>query len=271
MIELIPNEPALLLNEGKRRFLVVADLHLGYEHLLATHGVSIPNLVEVTAQRLEKLISTTKPTKIIFLGDLKHTVHGMERRELQGLSWLLERIQRQVDITVIRGNHDADIELLLPDQATLTPPQGQRINMGSRSIYLLHGHAKPGPEFLESDILLMGHIHPAIALPSFAGRRRTYRVWVRTGWKPTIQQVTENWFKKQKRDKTETKKRLQRMQILILPAFNDLLPRRELNRAITEERYAGPLGRHIDLEKAELLMLDHTLIGGIPRKALREP
>jgi len=260
VIELIPKEPALLLTGGKHRLLIVADLHLGYEQLLATRGVSLPNPSEVIAQHLERLISSTKPTRIIFLGDLKHTIHGMERRELREVSWLLERIQRQVDITVIRGNHDADIELILPDQTILTPSQGLRINLGSLNIYLLHGHARPGPEFLETDILIMGHIHPAVALPSFAGRYRTHRAWVRTGWKPTIQQATEKWFKRQ--DKKETEEQLRRMQILILPAFNDLLPKRELNRAITEERYAGPLGRHLNLEKAELLMLDHTLIRG---------
>jgi metallophosphoesterase superfamily enzyme len=44
-LEPIPNEPALLY-EGKKRTLILADLHIGIESELKEAGINIPSQIE---------------------------------------------------------------------------------------------------------------------------------------------------------------------------------------------------------------------------------
>ncbi len=261
-LELIKNEPALLLQEGSRRILVVADLHIGYERTLFKQDQYSSNLTSRIIQHFDNLFSTTKPSEVIILGDLKHSIREFSRQEFHEVAQLLHRIQQQVSITIIRGNHDADLELVVPDNTTIIPSSGLRIKFRSQHVYLLHGHAQPTSEILTCDSLLMGHIHPTLARPTLRGQMRTHRVWVRTKWQPTILDAIESWIGKEAvTNEQERIQQLLQMKILILPAFLDLLQGHILNRTKPKEPAGTPIFRYLSMREAELFMLDQTPLG----------
>jgi hypothetical protein len=271
-LELIKNEPALLLREGSRCILVVADLHIGYERTLFKQDQYSSNLTNRIIQHFEKLVSDTKPSEVIILGDLKHSIREFSRQEFHEVAQLLYRIQQQASITIIRGNHDADMELVVPDDTTIIPSSGLRIPFRSRQVYLLHGHAQPTSEILTCDSLLMGHIHPTLALPSLQGRISTHRVWVRTQWKPTIQDAIESWFGKESTTNEQEKiQQLLEMKILILPAFLDLLQGHILNRTKPTEPSGTPIFRYLSMREAEIFMLDQTPLGKLTQLHQENP
>jgi len=261
-LELIKNEPALLLQEGSRRILVVADLHIGYERTLFKQDQYSSNLTSRIIQHFDNLVSTTKPSEVIILGDLKHSIREFSRQEFHEVAQLLHRTQQQSPITIIRGNHDADLELVVPDNTTIIPSSGLRIKFRSQHVYLLHGHAQPTSEILTCDSLLMGHIHPTLARPTLQGRMRTHQVWVRTKWQPTILDAIESWIGKEVvTNEQERIQQLLNMKILILPAFLDLLQGHVLNRTKPKEPAGTPIFRYLSMREAEIFMLDQTTLG----------
>jgi metallophosphoesterase superfamily enzyme len=268
-LELIANEPALLLSEGARRVLVVADLHLGYERVLLKKETLSPSLSQIVIDHLHDLVNRVQPTEVVILGDLKHSVRGLSRSELRQVSLLLEKLKQQASVTVVRGNHDADVDLLLPDGVILAPSSGTALKFENQQVYLLHGHALPGIELLHSDALLMAHVHPTIAIPSLKDHELMYQVWVRAHWKPTITEAMATWFgKPETSEQVNLRNRLLGMEVLIMPAFLDLLPGLVLNRGRSEERTGNPLWPHLAIEEAEIIMLDHTPLGTLRQLAL---
>jgi putative SbcD/Mre11-related phosphoesterase len=261
-LELLVNEPALLLTEGTRRVLVVADLHLGYEQVLLKKETHSPRLSQVLIDHLHSLVREVQPTEIVILGDLKHSVRGLSRSELRQVSLLLQSLQQEATVTVVRGNHDADIEMLLPDGVVLAPSSGMQLKFESQQMYLLHGHALPGVEILQADALLMAHIHPTIAIPSLKEHHLMYQVWVRARWNPTIAEAMTSWFgKRQPPKQAASFQHLLKTEVLIMPAFLDLLPGLILNRGRPEDRAGDPLWPRLAIEEAEIIMLDHTPLG----------
>lgn len=138
-------EDALVL-KGRRRMLVVADLHLG--------------LVRWYDRKLiEKLTMTfdeTNADEIVVLGDLKHRLGKM-------------RVSFDLPITVVRGNHDGGLEGVEVVDHLVIGKFG-----------LFHGHFVPE---LESKNLVFAHAHPSVEIDGvrervwlfggFEGRRVT--------------------------------------------------------------------------------------------------
>ena len=79
------------------------------------------------------------------------------------------------NIQVILGNHDGNLEPLLPETVKITPPTGASFG----DVGLFHGHAWPAPELLECKILVTGHIHPTVAIRDPMGFRMTKQVFVK--------------------------------------------------------------------------------------------
>lgn len=57
---------------------------------------------------------------------------------------------------LIPGNHDANIQRLVPDNITMVSSTG----MVEENILLTHGHTMPSKNFSHVDKIIMGHIHP---------------------------------------------------------------------------------------------------------------
>ena len=79
----IGSEPALLLRKGSERVVVVGDLHIGWEVSLAQQGIHVPSQTSKMLQRLKAIIEKEHPTRLIMLGDVKHSVTGDELEECE--------------------------------------------------------------------------------------------------------------------------------------------------------------------------------------------
>ena len=78
-------------------------------------------------------------------------------------------------ISVVRGNHDANLEPLLPENVELLPATGAVIG----DVGVFHGHKWPSPELLGCKTLVMGHLHPVVVFRDPAGFKITRQVWMK--------------------------------------------------------------------------------------------
>lgn len=270
----IGSEPALLLRHGKERVVVVGDLHIGWEVTLAQQGIHVPSQTSKMLERLRKIVQDEKPSRLVMLGDVKHSVTGAELEEWRDVPEFFEALLKIVpSIQVISGNHDGNLEPLTPSQVELKGPTG--IALWER-FGLLHGHAWPSPAVLGCETLIMGHLHPAITLRDALGYRLTRPAWVTVpcdakkllrGTMKAAGVSMRGDLEEVLADKFGVK--LKATRCVFLPPFNDFLGGRPINSKRIEETHAGerlgPILRSgaIDMDEAEVHLLDGTYLGHV--------
>lgn len=88
------------------RTLLVADAHLGKAVSFRRLGVPVPpGTTTETLDRLGALIEDLDATRVIFLGDLLHSVRAHAPATLAAFGRWRER-HADVDLVLVRGNHD---------------------------------------------------------------------------------------------------------------------------------------------------------------------
>jgi len=270
----IGSEPALLLRHGKERVVVVGDLHIGWEVTLAQQGIHVPSQTSKMLERLRKIVQDEKPSRLVMLGDVKHSVTGAELEEWRDVPEFFEALLKIVpSIQVISGNHDGNLEPLTPSQVELKGPTG--IALWER-FGLLHGHAWPSPAVLGCETLIMGHLHPAITLRDALGYRLTRPAWVTVPCdaKKLLRGTMKAAGVSMRGDLEEVLAhkfgvKLKATRCVFLPPFNDFLGGRPINSKRIEETHAGerlgPILRSgaIDMDEAEVHLLDGTYLGHV--------
>jgi metallophosphoesterase superfamily enzyme len=270
LIRLLTPWPAMLV-EGEERLLFAADFHLGIEYELAKMGINIPYQTERFLEELLALVREHRPDRLLLLGDIKHGVpitSFQEKREIpRFFSALLEEVDH---IDVARGNHDGNLQNLVPEDVNIHPSRG--FMLGERfKIAALHGHAWPYPHLMAADLIVMGHNHPTVRLNTPLGVRITRRVWVRGRCDATrlakafldqeglisegeCLQVFEEHFKV----------RVTTPQMVIMPTFNDLMGGLPVN-AEAPKSLLGPLFRTgtVEVEDFDAYLLDGTFLGKV--------
>ena len=270
MIKLLTPWPALLV-EDEERILLAADFHLGIEYELAKMGISIPYQTDRYIKELIDLVDQYKPDRVILLGDVKHGVpvtSFQEKREIpRFFTTLLEHVN-YVDVT--RGNHDGNIQNLVPENVKIHPSRGMIIGEDFK-VAALHGHSWPYPKLLEADIIIMGHSHPIVQLNTPLGVHITRRAWVRGGCDKEIlaSAILRQEGHKTGKDPVETIQKLydiemREPQIILTPTFNDLMGGMPVNGE-TPKSLLGPLFRSetINTENMDVFLLDGTFLGKI--------
>ena len=221
--------------------------------------------------RLLKLIALCTPTRLIILGDVKHTIARVKPLEWRDVPLFFETLAKKVaDIQVVLGNHDGPLMPLLPETVKILPSTSTVFG----SVGLFHGHAWPAPELLECKSLVLGHIHPIVAFRDLLGFRITRPVWVKA--KCNREQLAKGvlqhlGIKKANHPSRLLRKqfniRLKVSQIIILPAFNEFLGGHPINetkkrRGKTARQYISPVLRAgTYLDDAEIHLLDGTFLG----------
>jgi len=268
--------PALLLRTRTQRILVVADLHIGWEIALAKEGIHVPSQTPKILNKLLKLIDLCKPTGLLFLGDVKHTIAKVELEEWQDIPGFFEALLKKVsEIRVILGNHDGNLEPLLPENVKLLSSTGIAI----RDVGFFHGNAWPATELLACHSLVMGHVHPTVAFSDPMGFRITAQVWVKARLNG---ELLSKAFLKNLGVQVEVNAdavrllyqkanvRLKASELFIMPHFNEFLGGRPFNRSGRDRRprsieYLGPVLRSgsVDFDNAETYLLDGTFLGTV--------
>jgi len=256
--------------------LIVADLHIGWEMSLTDRGLYIPSQVHKLQTKLLQIVKEYEPSRLVFLGDIKQAIARTSMEEWRVVPKFFEELQRHVeDIVVILGNHDGDLEPLTPSTIKILPSTGFVIGNNPR-IGLFHGHAWPSPEVLSSEILVMGHIHPVVWFRDRLGLWTVQQVWVKTAC--SGEKLARAYLKylniQDRREPREVLKqtvgvRFGNPKLIIVPAFNDLVGGISVNRL--EKRLMGPMlhSRGVDMEGAEVYLLDGTYLGTIEQLQTR--
>jgi hypothetical protein len=228
----ITNQPAMKIKE----YLVISDLHLGITRDLWQSGVSLPSQVKTLSERLNKLKKSTGAKKLIILGDVKHKVPGISFQETREIPEFLAALNFK-KIIITKGNHDGDIEKIIPLKLKLKVSVKKSFTVGD--YYFTHGHANANTS---KRIIVIGHNQPHIKFRDDVGALYTEPAWVRGPLK-------------------ESKRKL-----IIVPAFNELCGATVIN----QDELLGPIAKQLDRNKAHVYLLDGTDLGILADLKLKE-
>lgn len=272
MFSLLMPHPAALVRDGKTRILLIADPHIGWEIELQEKGIHVPGQTVKILNKLVAILTQYKPDKLVILGDVKYTVVSGEFGEWQDVPDFFRKIQSYVsDIAIVRGNHDANLEPLLPENIELLPATGAVIG----DVGVFHGHKWPSPALLGCKTLVMGHLHPVVVFRDPTGCRMTRQVWMRANLDVELLAKTllQKHGTKVEGSVGETLQkhfhiRLRASELYIMPSFNDFLGGRSINESrprkeIGSKALIGPILRSeaVDVDDSELYLLDGTYLG----------
>jgi putative SbcD/Mre11-related phosphoesterase len=272
MLKLLLPHPAALIKTGKTKTLVIADPHLGWEMALRDKGIHVPSQTPKLLQKLAAVLSKYKPDALLILGDVKYTVVAAKPGEWHDIPDFFTQLKNYVkDIAIVRGNHDANLEPLLPENITLLPAAGTIVG----DVGLFHGHKWPSPTLLKCKTLIMGHLHPVVVFRDPAGFKITRQVWVKA--RCNTSRLSETLLQKQRIKIEGTPEETlikhynfkpRTVQIFIMPSFNDFLGGRPINATKPRTKgqaspMSGPVLRSeaVDLDNSEIYLLDGTYLG----------
>jgi len=230
--------PAIFLPEIKT--LCIADLHLGYEGLLAEElGVFMPKAqFEEEMKMLEKIFKEVEPKVLVLNGDVKHEFSETSYHEYREVSELFEYLEGKVEkIVVVKGNHDNYIE-------RVTSKFGIEVaeKYEAREFIFTHGHKPVDLNKLKGKILILAHEHPSVALYSEVGTKEKIKCFL----------YGED----------------RGIKFFIMPAFSSLSLGSEINVIPTEE-LLSPILREISVDEFSVVGVDEE-VGLLKLSKLKE-
>jgi|Deesub1362B_J571_1020462.scaffolds.fasta_scaffold02590_3 hypothetical protein len=222
--------------------LVVADLHMGVENELRSQGLRVPSQRVNMERRLLSLIEKTNVKRVVILGDLKHSIPKASWQEYAEVPQLVRAIEARAKVVVVKGNHDASIERLLPETEVVD-------SLVIGDVLLLHGHRRASR--LDFSRIVVAHNHPAIEFVDELGARMREKVWLELA-------LREEALPKLGLSKSP--------RITVMPAFNELIEGVPFN---LEMQGQGPLLREefVDMSEARAYLLDGTELGRLKELA----
>lgn len=234
---LIQSKPALIL-EGKKKNLIVTDLHLGFENTLKSNEIFIGknSSVNETIEELSEIIDSENPDSVILLGDIKSSIKTISKNEWDEVPLFFKEIRKKCDVILIPGNHDANIQKLVPENITMISTTG----MVEENVLLTHGHTMPSENFSHIKKIIMGHIHPVFFQEDSIMNGQ--RVWVSL--------------------KTEKQKIFPSMsgelEIIIVPSFNRYF---YATHKKFYKKSISPIIERLEILSAKIVSLDGVILG----------
>ncbi len=235
---IIPLKPALIL-EGKKKYLIVTDIHIGFENRLTSNEIFIGknSTINETIQDILEIIDTEKPDSLILLGDIKSSIKNISKSEWNEIPMFFEKIREKCDIILIPGNHDANIQRLIPDNISMISSTG----MVEENVLLTHGHTMPSENFSHVDKIIMGHVHPVFFQEDSVLNGQ--RVWV------SIKTEKEKIFPNKSGE----------LEIIIIPSFNKYFY--ATHRKKYKKSISPIIDKIKDISTAKIVTLDGAIIG----------
>ncbi|MBA3977464.1 MAG: metallophosphoesterase [Nitrosopumilus sp.] len=190
------------------RYLVISDLHIGFEDKINRKGIFIDpkNNVDELIESLSKIINKTQINNLIILGDLKSSTSVITQSEWENVPYFIESLVKLCNVYLIPGNHDGNIMHLVSDNVNLMSAKGMEIN----NILLTHGHAIPtiGKNINK---IVTGHLHPILIKEG--NILNGQKVWIKI-----ILKKNQKESKNTGSDSTE-----RQIEFIIIPHFNKYL------------------------------------------------
>ncbi len=237
-IRIVPSQPALML-EGKNRSLIITDLHIGFESSLFGNNIFVGKntTIQETINCIEEILEKTKANSLILLGDVKSSIKSIAKNEWGEVPLFFKKMSDKVETILVPGNHDANIQKLVPDEVTLVSSTGVVIE----NILLTHGHTMPSENFSNVDKIIMGHLHPVFFQDESVINGK--RVWISI--KANKQQIFSSASGE--------------IEITIVPSFNKYF------YATHKKQYKKSISPILEkikkVKSAKIITLDGTIIG----------
>lgn len=235
----IPNEPALFIKDKK--ILVFADLHIGIESQLKEHGVIAKSRSDLMIKKIFSICRKHKPKDIVLLGDIKHNIPMTTIQERRDVRNFLSLIEEYGNIHIIPGNHDGNIRKLASEDIIIHHSTGLVLN----KIGFVHGHCWPKPDVMDCKQLIIAHTHPTVMFLDRLNFRTFEPCWVKGRF--ILKRLNEKYPDSKNND------------LLIMPAFNPLCG----GTAINHDGIVGPFGKMIDIENAQVYLIDGASLGKV--------
>lgn len=226
-IDLVDGEPIAYIRSLES--LVMADLHLGYEGVMADNGIFIP---KVNLKHIEDLISKAveiyNPKRVIIDGDIKNDFSKVTLDEFNELLGLINFLKsKKLSIILIKGNHDNFVDKYREAFKLEIYQQEMMID----NYLFIHGEMLPDEEHLKkADFIIMGHEHPSIAIYNDVGGKEKLRCFLLGKYKSK--------------------------DILVLPAMSYFAGGTEVN-ILPKKELLSPLFRNIKINSMEVYSIGY--------------
>ena len=237
-IKIVPSQPAIIL-EGEKKYLIVTDLHIGFESTLSANEIFVGKntTIQETITEIKQIINETKPDALVLLGDIKSSIKSISKNEWNDVPLFFDEINKEIETILVPGNHDANIQRLVPETTTMISSTGLVLE----NVLLTHGHTMPSENFAHVDKIIMGHVHPVFFQEDSVVNGQ--RVWV--SMKADKQMI----FPSQKGE----------IEITIVPSFNKYF------YATHKRHYKKSISPIIEkiktVSSARIVTLDGSIIG----------
>ena len=227
-ISFIENERAALVGD----YLVITDLHIGYESALRERGYSVPKMINRFIKTLKKLKKKTGASNLLILGDVKHKVPKIDIEEKYDIPSFFKTLSKEFEkIVIVKGNHDGYLEKMIHVTNVEIVKEYSLNDIG-----FIHGHSYPSEEIMSKKILFIGHTHPAFKVKDELRITHKYPCWIL------------GKFNEKKIKKEYEKVNIER--VVVVPAFNPLF--------VGYTELVGPFAKAVT--KKEVLLLDLTKV-----------
>ncbi len=162
-VELIDGEPVAYIRPI--RALVMADLHLGYEAVMAKRGMLLPQAnLRAILSSIDNATKVKEVSTVIVNGDIKNDFSTVDQAEFNELYDFCNHVKALgLKIVLIKGNHDNFVERYR--DAFKFEVHAQEAKIGG--FFFFHGEEMPSSS---GKLMVMGHEHPAIGVYDAAGR-----------------------------------------------------------------------------------------------------
>ncbi len=171
-----PVDLALFLDEEDT--LVLGDIHIGFEEAMQKQGVFLPKFhYQDLFERLQKILTTVKPKKVVINGDIKHEFGTISEEEWRNTLKLIDFLKDKYELVLIKGNHDQTVE-------PIAKKRGLKLEKSKiiGKTYIYHGDSLPKKEDLKGcENIIISHDHPAISLKE-GSRIEKYKCFLMGEW-----------------------------------------------------------------------------------------
>lgn len=151
--------------------LFVSDTHLGKEATFRRHSIPVPmGSTTATLDKIRAMLLATGARSLVILGDLFHARSSLSPDVCESFDQFFAE-HRNLDVSLIRGNHDVGLPTLPETWPVRILPGIQKVGR----IALAH-HPVDVPD--RSVLLFCGHIHPSIRVHAGGDEMRFRCFWL---------------------------------------------------------------------------------------------